>query len=69
MRMQVTIEENLYWPGLNAAVEKMVQKCPVCQQYKITSVKRYGKILLPRSKTLLPWEEVHVDLIGPWLVQ
>jgi hypothetical protein len=67
-RMQATIKENLYWPGLDAAVEKLVQACPVCQQYKITAVKRYGKIPLPTSDTLLPWEEVHVDMIGPWPV-
>jgi hypothetical protein len=38
-RMQATMKENLNWPGLDAAVEKMVQKCPVCQKYKITAIK------------------------------
>jgi hypothetical protein len=68
-RMQATIKESLYWPGLDAAVEKMVKKCQVCQQFKITAVRKYGKIPLPRNNSILPWEEVHVDLIGPWPVQ
>jgi hypothetical protein len=68
-RMQVTIKEHLYWPGLDAAVERMVKKCQVCQQYKITAVRKYGKNPLPRNDAILPWEEVHVDLIGPWPVQ
>jgi hypothetical protein len=31
--------------------------------------KKYGTIPLPSSNSLTPWEEVHVDLIGPWDVQ
>jgi hypothetical protein len=44
-------------------------KLPVHQQYKRTTVKQYGKIPLPKSETLLPWEEVHIDMICPWPVQ
>ncbi len=68
-RMQATVKENLYWLGLDSAVEKLVQECPVCLQYKLTAVKRYGKIPLLTSDTVLPWEEVHLDMIGPWPVQ
>ncbi len=69
-RMQVTIK-NLYWPGLAAAVvlDKLVLKCQVCQQYKITAVRKYGMIPLSTSDTVLLWVEVHVDMIGPWPVQ
>ena len=37
-RMQATLKENFYWPG----------------------------VPLPTNSKLTPWEEVHVDLIGPW---
>jgi hypothetical protein len=49
--MQVTIK-NKYWPELDAAVvlDKMVKKCQVCQQYKITAIKKYG--MIPLSTTL-----------------
>jgi hypothetical protein len=33
------------------------------------SSKKYGKIPLPINKTIAPWEEVPVNLIGPWDVQ
>jgi hypothetical protein len=68
-RMQATLKENFYWPGVDAAVESLVQKCDTCQKCKITAVKRYGKIPLPANNKLTPWEEVHVDLIGPWDVR
>jgi hypothetical protein len=53
-RMQATMRENVYWPGLDAAVVHAVKNCPVCQQYKITAVKRYGKIPLPKSANPQP---------------
>ena len=33
------------------------------------SCKKYGKIPLPANNKLTPWEEIHVDLIGPWDVR
>jgi hypothetical protein len=68
-RMQATMRKNLNCPEWDSAVEHAVQQCPVCQQYKITTVKQYGKIPLPKSKTLLTREEVHVDMISPRPVQ
>ncbi len=32
-------------------------------------MKKYGKIPLPTHRNLAPWEEIHVDLIGPWDVR
>jgi hypothetical protein len=68
-RMQATVKENFYWPGIDAAVEALVRKCDTCQKCKITAVKKYGKIPLPVHRHLQPWEEVHIDLIGPWDVR
>jgi hypothetical protein len=36
---------------------------------EITAVKHYGKIPLPTAQYVKPWEEVHLDLIGPWKVR
>jgi hypothetical protein len=68
-RMQATVRSSFYWPGIDAAITKLVRTCDICQQCKITAVKKYGKIPLPLHNKLLPWEEVHVDLIGPWDVR
>jgi transposase InsO family protein len=67
-RMQATIKEHLYWPRIDQDIQTYVKNCSICQTYKITAVKKYGKIPLPRSPTIKPWEEVHVDMIGPWTV-
>jgi hypothetical protein len=64
--MQATLRENFYWPGMDAAVGALVHTCANCQKCKLTAVKKYGKIPLPTNIKLAAWEEVHVDLIGPW---
>jgi hypothetical protein len=68
-RMQATIKESFYWPGMDAAIDAVVRACPVFQKCKITAFKKYGKIPLPTYRNYTPWEEVHVDLIGPWDVR
>jgi hypothetical protein len=46
-RMQVTVKENFYCPGIDTSVEALVCTCKICQKCKITAVKKYGKIPLP----------------------
>jgi hypothetical protein len=42
-------------------------KCKDCQKYKLTG-RGYG--LLPKREVrIAPWEEVAIDLIGPWKVK
>jgi len=67
--MQAMVREHFYWPGIDAAIESLVRTCNTCQRRKLTVVKKYGKIPLPRTSKLAPWKEVHVDLIGPWDVR
>jgi transposase InsO family protein len=54
---------------MDQAIAAYVKTCALCQQYKITATKKYGKIPLPKPPAIKPWEEVHVDMIGPWTVQ
>jgi transposase InsO family protein len=62
-----TIATHLYHPELRARVQEVVGKCAVCQKYK-SSGPGYGE-LPPRTAPLAPWEEVAVDLIGPWTIK
>ncbi len=42
-RMQATLKEHFYWPGVDAAVESLVCTCTMCQKCKLTAVKKYGR--------------------------
>jgi hypothetical protein len=51
---------------MDAVIEALVCTCAAFQKCKLTTVKKYGKIPLPTNTKIAMWEEVHVDLIGPW---
>ena len=48
-RMQATLKENFYWPGVDAAVQKIVKNCDTCQRCKLTTVKKIGKSLCQQT--------------------
>ena len=53
----------LWWPGLDAEVEKLVAGCGSCQQYR----PREREVpMSPWSFPSRPWERVHVDYAGPF---
>ena len=64
-RMYAAITKMFFHPHINAAVNNLT--CSVCQHYKHAGA-GYGK-LPPKEAIFMPWEEVHVDLIGPWRVK
>jgi len=39
---EATMREHFYWPGMDAAKDSLVRTCAICQQCKLTAVKKYG---------------------------
>ena len=70
-RTMKTIRQHFEWPGSVDQVKKYVKKCPKCQKFKLTGVKKYGKVPLPDEDDsyMLPFHTVQVDMIGPWSVK
>ena len=64
-RMYAAMTRMFAHPNINWAAKNL--KCNVCQHFKLPGA-GYGK-LPPKEAILMPWEEVHVDLIGPWKVK
>ena len=48
-------------------MEDVIKKCPFCQRHK-TIHKHYVHLPLKNIEQMNPWDEVHVDMIGPWKV-
>jgi len=64
-RLHWTIKQRFHHSQLRKFCD--TYKCDGCERYKLEG-RGYG--LLPeRSVTLAPWEEVALDLIGPWTIQ
>jgi hypothetical protein len=64
-RLQDMLNQRYHHPKLRYHIDKL--KCKDCQKYKLAG-RGYG--LLPKQEVwIAPWEEVTIDLIGPWKVK
>jgi hypothetical protein len=62
-----TIEQHFHWQTLSRDVKQFIQTCQTCQHYK-RQCKNYGHLPTKIQHDIEPWNEVHVDLIGPWII-
>ncbi len=64
-RLQETLNQHYCHPSLYYHIDKL--KCKDCQKHKLAG---RGYDLLPKQEVrIAPWEEVAIDLIGPWKVK
>jgi transposase InsO family protein len=66
-RLYQAISQFFFSPRLKARVEELVSTCDSCQRNKNIGP-GYGH-LPPRNDVSVPWEEIAIDLIGPWTIQ
>jgi transposase InsO family protein len=64
VRLYQTIVTHFVHPNLKQRIEHIVKSCDACLRSKLPGM-GYGE-LPPREAGLVPWNEVAVDLIGPW---
>ena len=65
-RLANTLSSACYWKGMTSQAKSFCKKCGSCQKYKKRRTK-YGKLPAKNIQQLLPWETVHVYLIGPYI--
>jgi hypothetical protein len=66
-RLLDTLKQGFYSPRLKHHLEAHVHGCTICQRNK-RGGRGYGE-LPPRIAHHAPWNEVAVDLIGPWTIR
>ena len=64
--MSTTLKAHFTWRGMDSDILKYVRACPVCQKCKKTAVRPVGHLPLRSQRSVVPFERVHVDLVGPW---
>ena len=65
-RLYETISMHFYNSQLRTRVEQIIKVCDACQRYKLPG-KGYGE-LPSKEPHLAPWQQIAVDLIGPWAI-
>ena len=66
-RLYKTLNKVCYWKGMASQCITFCKKCPECQKHKPRRTK-YGHVPPKNVGTLVPWDTVHTDLIGPYTV-
>jgi hypothetical protein len=66
-RLRDAVAQHFYHPHLQARVGNIARPCDACQRHK--SPGRGHGLLPARTALILPWQEVAVDLMGPWTVK
>ena len=67
-RMYMSMNKHYSWPKMRIDIERHVVTCDTCQKFKLTAKKKYGKLPLKDNVAPEPFEDVQVDLIGPWKI-
>ena len=66
-RLVQTIKRHFHHPKIEEEVKKQIRDCNICVREKRGGY-TYGKAA-PRDATLLPWQQVDCDSIGPWVIE
>ena len=64
-RLCLSLQARYYHPQLRSFVDKYT--CETCKKYKLDG-RGYG-LLNERDVNVAPWDEVAIDLIGPWTIE
>ena len=63
-RLEGTIQQHFYHPRLRNEIRRQLSPCVPCQLNRRQG-QQFGA-LAPREAISSPWQEVHLDTIGPW---
>ena len=65
-RLQSTLAQTMYWPGMVADVIRYTKVCDLCQRFN--KIKNKNGKLPPKNAEVVPWNLLCVDLVGPYTV-
>ena len=63
-KMKLLARSYIWWPGMDAQIEKLVKSCPVCQESRPSPP---TAPLHPWEWPSEPWSRIHIDFAGPFL--
>ncbi len=66
-RLYNTMKSHFWFPNMIHSITKYVKQCQFCQRYN-KQTQKYGHVPPKNVLHLNPWDEVCVDMIGPWKI-
>ena len=63
VRTKQMVREKVWWPGIDREIELMIKSCLPCQSM---APKAAPEPLRPTTMPNKPWQDIHIDLCGPF---
>ena len=63
-KMKSLAHSYVWWPGMDAQIQKLVKSCAVCQESRPSPC---PALLHPWEWPSEPWSRIHIDFAGPFL--
>ena len=67
-RLASTLATICYWSGMTYQAEQICKTCKTCQSFKKRQ-RKHGHLPPKEVGDLVPWEKVHIDLVGPYSIK
>ena len=67
-KLYATMSKHFWFPCMKVVIPQFTNQCNNCQRIKTTN-RPHGKLPPKNLHHLNPWDQVDVDLIGPWKIQ
>ena len=66
-RLHATLSSHFWFPYMHEEITAFIKSCSYCQRYN-KQTRKYGHLPPKNIIHLNPWDEVCVDMIGPWKI-
>ena len=64
-KLEKTVRRHFSHPNIGVEAKRLIAGCDLCKRMK-PSILNYGELPLRDIEHVVPWQQVHVDMIGPW---
>lgn len=64
-KLEKTVRRHFSHPDIGKKAKELIVNCDICKRMKYSRL-NYGELPIREISHVLPWQQVHVDMIGPW---
>ena len=64
-KLEKTVQRHFSHPNIGIEAKRLIDACDICKRMKHSRL-NYGELPIREISHVLPWQQVHVDMIGPW---
>lgn len=64
-KLEKTVRRHFFHPSIGVEAKRLIAMCDLCKRMKHSKL-NYGELPIREITHVLPWQQVHVDMVGPW---